>query len=145
MRKICYFDTSALAKWYINESGSDEVENFIRTHGPIAISSVTKIEFKSLLARRRRASEIDPETEMKILSLFKEDLLFGFIINYSLTDEICDEACNIIDHLPQVALRTLDSLHLAVCRLNSINLLATADRLMEKAGDLLGIETVGFG
>ena len=30
MREIIYFDTSALAKWYLNEARSDDVENISR-------------------------------------------------------------------------------------------------------------------
>ena len=37
-RDIGYFDTSALAKWYLHESFSDNVERYLTEHGPVAIS-----------------------------------------------------------------------------------------------------------
>ena len=41
MNAVVYFDTSALAKWYINESRSDDVEEYIQQHGPVAVSDLT--------------------------------------------------------------------------------------------------------
>ncbi len=54
MNEIIYFDTSALAKWYLNEKGSDDVEKYIQDHGPVVISDHTAVEMRCLLARRRR-------------------------------------------------------------------------------------------
>ncbi len=54
MRKIIYFDTSALVKWYLNEAGSDDVEKYIRENGPVDISDLTVVEMRSLLGQRRR-------------------------------------------------------------------------------------------
>ena len=54
MSEIIYFDTSALAKWYLNEARSDDVERYIQEHGPVAISELTVVEMRCLLARRRR-------------------------------------------------------------------------------------------
>jgi hypothetical protein len=47
------FDTSALAKWYLNESFSGDVERYLMEHGPVAISDLTVVEMRTLLARRR--------------------------------------------------------------------------------------------
>ncbi len=41
MRQITYFDTSALAKWYLNEARSDDVERYIQEHGPVDISDLS--------------------------------------------------------------------------------------------------------
>ncbi len=40
MSEIIYFDTSALAKWYLNEPRSEDVERYIQEHGPVAISDI---------------------------------------------------------------------------------------------------------
>lgn len=57
MREIIYFDTSALAKWYLNEVGSGDVEKYIQEHGPVDMSDLTVVEMRCLLARRRRGGE----------------------------------------------------------------------------------------
>ena len=54
-----YFDTSALAKWYLREKESDEVEAYMQANGPVAISDLTVVEMRSLLARHRREKSID--------------------------------------------------------------------------------------
>ena len=59
MRENIYFDTSALAKWYLNEARSEDVEKYIQEHGPVNISDLTVVEMRCLLARRRREKSID--------------------------------------------------------------------------------------
>jgi len=59
MREIIYFDTSALAKWYVKEPESGSVEKYIHEHGPIDISDLTIVEMRSLFSRHRRERNID--------------------------------------------------------------------------------------
>jgi hypothetical protein len=49
-----YLDTSALAKWYLSEPFSEAFEEFIQEQETAAISRLTVVEFRCLLARRRR-------------------------------------------------------------------------------------------
>lgn len=49
-----YLDTSALAKWYLNEPFSEKFEAFIQEYSTAAISRLTVVELRCLLARRRR-------------------------------------------------------------------------------------------
>ncbi|MDM8560842.1 type II toxin-antitoxin system VapC family toxin [Candidatus Parabeggiatoa sp. HSG14] len=51
---LVYLDTSALAKWYLNEAHSHEFSNWIQKQEDTHISSLTITEFRCLLARRRR-------------------------------------------------------------------------------------------
>jgi len=48
MRQIIYFDTSALAKWYLKEVRSNDVEKYIQEHGPVDISDLTIVEMRTL-------------------------------------------------------------------------------------------------
>jgi predicted nucleic acid-binding protein len=66
MSEIVYFDTSALAKWYLNEAQSEKVEKYLHQHGPVAISDLTVVEMRCLLARRRRERSIAAAMEMEI-------------------------------------------------------------------------------
>ena len=74
MSTIIYFDTSALAKWYINEAKSEDVEQYIREQGPVSISDLTVVEMRCLLARRRREKSIDAKMETEIFATFQEDI-----------------------------------------------------------------------
>ena len=49
MRENIYFDTSALAKWYLNEARSEEVEKYIQEHGPVNISDLTVVRCGAFL------------------------------------------------------------------------------------------------
>ena len=51
--KRAYLDTSALAKWYFNEVGSEAFVGFLQGLDSAAISSLTVTEMRSLLSRRR--------------------------------------------------------------------------------------------
>ena len=75
-----YFDTGALAKWYLREAQSDEVEAYIRANGPVAISDLTVVEMRSLLARHRREKSIDIGLEGQIFTTFQEDIRQGFLV-----------------------------------------------------------------
>ncbi|RPJ72418.1 MAG: PIN domain-containing protein, partial [Desulfobacteraceae bacterium] len=66
MNPIVYFDTSALAKWYISESGSAEAEKYIRQHGPVFISDLTIVEMRCLLARRRRDGSLTGDIDARV-------------------------------------------------------------------------------
>ena len=64
-----YLDTSALAKWYLNESGSLAFQDFIVQHKRAAISRLTIVEFRCLLARRLRARELSVQNEADVFRL----------------------------------------------------------------------------
>jgi predicted nucleic acid-binding protein len=74
-----YLDTSALAKWYLNEARSEEFERYLQAQQSAAISRLTILEFRCLLARRRRTREIDARTENRVFAAFEQDLRAGFL------------------------------------------------------------------
>ena len=49
-----YLDTMALAKWYLNEVGSEAFVDFLQGLRLAFVSSLTVTELRSLLSRRRR-------------------------------------------------------------------------------------------
>jgi uncharacterized protein with PIN domain len=67
-----YLDTGALAKWYLNEPFSEQFEAFIQEQPSAAISRLTVVEFRCLLARRRRAGEITKTTRDEGLRRVRE-------------------------------------------------------------------------
>ena len=58
-----YIDTSALAKWLLNESDSAAFVDYLQTLDVVVISSLTVTEMRSLLSRRRRMGELTVEIE----------------------------------------------------------------------------------
>jgi hypothetical protein len=140
-----YFDTSALAKWYLNEPHSEAVAEYIQKHGPVSISSLTIVEMRSLLARRRREKEIDAAMESRVFATFEEDIRQDFLICHPISATLMSGAANLISILPDVPLRTLDSLHLAVAQECGAKSLATFDTVMADAAIKMGFQEVRFG
>ena len=144
MREPVYFDTSALAKWYLNESRSEDVEAYIQKHGPVDISELTVVEMRCLLGRRRREGHLDFDTELKVFTTFQEDIRHGVLIDHPLFGGITTAALNLLSMIPAVPLRTLDAFHLAIAREIQAETLVTADSVMAAAAAELGMRTVRF-
>lgn len=139
-----YIDTSALAKWYLNEPFSDEFEAFIRGEPTSAISRLTVVELRCLLARRRRAGEITKNIESRIYATFETDVGAGFLQVHPVEDAHLSAALALITRLARFPLRTLDALHLAVAQGIDCQRLATADKTMAQAGTAAGLSVVRF-
>jgi predicted nucleic acid-binding protein len=140
-----YVDTSALAKWYLHESGSAEFVDFIRAQGLGLISRLTVVELRSLLGRRERAGEITTAYRRDAVQTFEADVRRGFLQIEPLSDSQAAIAADLIDRLADIPLRTLDALHLAVAQTAGARVVATADRALARAAEALGFSTVTFG
>jgi predicted nucleic acid-binding protein len=139
-----YVDTSALAKWYLNESYSDEFVAWIERHAPVAITTLTSLEMRSLLARRRRDAELDAKLEAKLFAAFEQDIADGHVSLHRLEDRQVLAAQRLFARVPDLPLRSLDALHLASAIEIGVERLATADRVMADAAVALGLEGVRF-
>ncbi|HYA38381.1 MAG TPA: type II toxin-antitoxin system VapC family toxin [Candidatus Methylomirabilis sp.] len=139
-----YLDTSALAKWYLNEPFSEKFETFIQEQSAAVISRLTIVEFRCLLARRRRAGEISKSVETRSFAAFEEDVRAGFLQVHPVVDEHLIAALGLITRLARFPLRALDAMHLAIVQSIHARRLATADRVMANAGKAIGLEIVRF-
>ena len=139
-----YLDTSALAKWYLNEPLSERFESFIREQSSAAISRLTVVEFRCLLARRRRTREITKSIESRVYASFEEDVRAGSLQVYPVADEHVIAALKLITRLGRYPLRTLDALHLAIAQSIHCQLLATAERTMADTGKAIGLSVARF-
>lgn len=144
MSVVIYFDTSALAKWYINESRSDDVEKYIQQHGPVAISDLTVVEMRSLLGRRRREKRLTSKIETEIFATFQEDIRRRFLICHPLPDGLAAGAVNLLALLSDIPLRTLDAIHLVIAKDILAESLVTADHIMADGAKALGLNVVLF-
>jgi hypothetical protein len=142
--RAAYLDTSALAKWYLNEAGSAAFVAYVQGLDLALISNLTRIEMRSLLARRRRMGEIDETLEHLIYASFLDDIATGALSLRPVEDDRYDEAAILIGRYPEQPLRTLDALHLAVARTAQVDTLATADRVMADTARAMGLVVVQF-
>jgi hypothetical protein len=144
MSTVIYFDTSALAKWYINEAQSGDVERYIQEHGPVSISDLTIVEMRCLLSRRRREKSIDMKMESEIFATFQEDIRQRFLICHQLPEDLAAGAVNLLSVLSDIPLRTPDVLHLAITKEIQADTLATADQVMSAGAEAMGISVASF-
>ena len=140
-----YVDTSALAKWYLPEPGSDAFVDFIRSQDSAAISRLTTVELRCLLARRRRAGDITVQHERDAWSTFEGDIRAGHLHVEALSDVHAVTARDLLEQLHDLPVRTLDAFHLAIARSLAVGVLATADRVMARAAEALGMTAMMFG
>ena len=143
-KDVVYFDTSALAKWYLNESFSAHVERYLMENGPVVITDLTVVEMRSLLARRRREKQFNPKMENRVFSTFEDDIRRGFLIRHAIPATTAAGAVNLISTLPDVPMRTLDAMHLVVAREIDASILATADRIMAAGAHEMGFSVIRF-
>jgi predicted nucleic acid-binding protein len=139
-----YLDTSALAKWYLNEQSSDAFVDFLQGLDVAVISSLTITEMRSLFSRRRRMGDVSVEVENQLFAAFLEDIDRGWLQRYPLDDARYSEATNLIARYPEHSLRSLDALHLTVAAQAGIPILATADAVMAAAGLNMGFQIARF-
>jgi uncharacterized protein with PIN domain len=62
-----YLDTSALAKWYLDEPGSEVFAEYLQGVDVAIISRLTHTEMRSLLSRRRRMGELERRARIRPL------------------------------------------------------------------------------
>jgi predicted nucleic acid-binding protein len=140
-----YIDTSALAKWYLPEAGSDAFANWMQQQKDTCISSLTMTEFRCLLARRQRMQLLSGVQVQEVYAKFQQDCQDGHLLHYPVTDQHIVNAELMIESLPSISLRTLDALHLSIAHDISATTLATADKVMAQAAQLIEIKVEWFG
>ena len=142
--KRAYLDTSALAKWYLNEAGSEAFVEFLQGLDSAVISSLSVTEMRSLLSRRRRMGDLSVELESVLFAALLNDIDRGWLQRYPLDDARFAEATNLIARYPEHPLRTLDALHLTVAADLAVSIVATADGVMADAPLSMGLQVVRF-
>ncbi len=139
-----YIDTSALAKCYVREARSLEVVDWLDEREVVHTSPLTLVEFRCLLARRRRAGQIDSALEANALARFDQDVLDRVWRIAADAPHLLQEARLLIDMLPAVPLRALDAIHLAHARRNGTSEFATANKTQAEAARDLGMNVFIF-
>lgn len=139
-----YFDTSALAKAYTSERGSDDVDDFLSRGTSIYLSDLNRVELRCMLARRFRTGELNAMQEQAIWSQFLLDVANECFEPVALPASAWAVATGLIDRVAPIALRTLDALHVAVANALPGVTFVTADRAQRSAAQQLGLNTVGI-
>ncbi len=127
-----FLDTSSLFKLYFQEEGSAEIDAFFAENSinTVLISSITVIEFRSIVWRKVRMKEVSSADAQEIIRVFTHDLSLYSII--AIDDTLLYLASQLLDKHGLNGLRSLDALQLAsaVTVRDQVTLYKTADRLL---------------
>ena len=105
---VYFFDSSALAKQYIDEPGSRWVQRVLSQFPLTVIAEITIVEVTSALARRWRTGEITAEEYQFAKRVFLQDVRWHRVISARRSTVV--RAIDLIDRHP---LRAYDALQLA--------------------------------
>jgi predicted nucleic acid-binding protein len=120
---VIFIDTSSIAKRYIDESGSLEIDAFFTEENQITISPITPIEIASLLNRKLRENSINQETfDLAETNFLRESPFFQHI---PFSEKITSTALLCLSKYP---LKTLDAIQLASAISLNPNLFVTSDK-----------------
>ncbi len=136
---ICFFDTSALIKRYIQEVGSDLVDELMDSTDEIYVSAITRIESNSAISRLFREKSLIRSEYNQVKFDFDKDFPFFTVVDFS--EELEKSAIELVESR---GLKTLDSIQLASClSINGkIDYLITCDTKMETAASEEGLEII---
>jgi uncharacterized protein len=134
-----YVDTSALAKLYVPERWSDELEAVLVGRRDVMVSDIAVTELTSALTRRVRDDEVSPADARRIYQRVLRDLESGEFQRGDLTAGTHREAERLLLAVgSRTALRAADALHLALAGLLGARVFLTFDKRMSAAAEALG-------
>ena len=103
-----YLDSSAFAKRFVEETGSDKVENVCTQASELGLSVICVPEIVSALNRRRRERGITKHQYAEAKRCLIDDIRDAHIIN--LTVPVISSSITILETSP---IRAMDALHIA--------------------------------
>lgn len=123
-----FFDSSAWAKRYIAEKGSDEIESICLKAENVTLSILCIPEIISAFTRLKREGKVTLNQYKQLQKSLYKDIEDVRLINISL--EIISYAVNLIKKYP---LRTLDALNIACAKFGKVDLFITSDYRQSEA------------
>ena len=117
-----FFDSSALAKRYIEEKGSDRVQTILSSASALAVSVICIAEIVSALRRRRRERKLSTEEYQNAKASVLSDIDDATIIG--ITQEVIAQAVALLEQFP---LHSADALHVACASEWSTDMFVSAD------------------
>lgn len=130
-----YLDSSAFAKRYIGEPGSDRILDVCRNAERIILSSLTLPEIASFLNRILREGKIPVEDYRLFKRVVMQDLASAEV--HGISEPILLDSVHVHE---KCTVRTLDAIHLATARQTDCDLFVTADKRQYEAATTLGLK-----
>jgi predicted nucleic acid-binding protein len=133
-----FIDTSSLAKRYIQEPGSEELEEFfLAAVGEVYISTLAIVEFSAAIGRKVRNKDIMEKAGANAMQEFELDWQ-GCFTKVPLTEELAELASSLAIQHP---LKGSDAVHLSSAAASGADLFVTSDMNLLKAAKKIGIQS----
>ncbi len=129
-----FLDSSALAKRYVEETGSQRLQELLDAASSLGVAVIATTEVVSALCRRRREGSLTrAQYEQAKRALF-EDIAGASVVG--LDEKVVARAIDLLERWP---LRSSDSLHVACAAEWSCDLFVTADERQSRAARKHGL------
>ena len=130
------FDTSALFKRYLAESGQEQVAQILDRATTVALAPHCRIELMATVTRTMREGRISPVDGERIAFELGEDQKEWAVLPLSAPVEQAS-----LRALGAAALRGMDALHVGAALVARVGLFVTADIRQAQAAQALGLPT----
>jgi uncharacterized protein len=130
-----FFDSSALAKRYVEEAASNRVQDILLSANSLTISVLCISEIISALCRRRRERKLSQQQYLAAKEALFADIEDMNVVN--LTDQVIARSVSILEKWP---LRSSDSLHVASAAEWASQLFVSADERQCAAARKYGLQ-----
>ncbi len=133
-------DSSALAKRYVLEEGSDKIDQFLQKASQLGLCTILLPEIISALNRRRREKILSSNDYRTIKRQLIEDVHDAVILQ--VTPSVISHSVKLLE---TNALRAMDALHIACALEWQAELFVTADKRQFEAAQNAGLLTEFIG
>jgi uncharacterized protein len=134
-----FADSSALAKRYIADEKSDDLDNLVQRATNLAVSVLCHLEIVSALCRRRRERMLKPSEYAAAKDALESDLADASIIQ--LIDEVLLRSVQLLESNP---LRASDAIHIASAVVWHADVFVSSDARQCAAAKASGLDVIGL-
>jgi predicted nucleic acid-binding protein len=132
-----YLDTSAYAKRFLKEIGSEKIDDVCLNATALGLSVICLPELISALNRRRRDGTLSQKNYQLVKKVLVEEIRDASIIN--LTDNVISRSVQLLE---KNVLRAMDSLHIACALEWNAEVFVSADKRQIEAATQAGLEVI---
>ena len=131
---MSYFDSSYIAKFYLDEPESEAVRHLAESLGQVRCAAIGQIEVAAVFHRKLREGAFEASAFREVMAQFDDDCGQGLWTWLPLTTALAAGAAAAFARLPRpVFLRAADAVHLICAQEHGLPEIYTNDRHMSVA------------
>lgn len=131
-----FLDSSALAKRYIQEPGSEKVQNVLNRATSLGLSSLCPVEIISAMCRRCRELTLTKDQYLLAKQALVDDARDAEIVN--VVPKVVGKAISILE---EETLRAIDAIHIGSALEWKASLFVSSDKKQITAASRAGLKT----